>query len=105
MSGENAVQANVSVYACVCQLWEGWQQRSRPRGHHVLMGRRKTWVAMVAMGHTSRESLGVGVLAVPSRGMWEYVGASEVPARTEDFVGTVERKFAGEMSVVCARQT
>jgi hypothetical protein len=44
---------------------------------------------MVVTAHTSRESLGVGVLAVPSRGMREYVEASVVPARTEDFVGTV----------------
>lgn len=101
------MQGNVSKYACVCRLWEGWQQRSRPRGHHVLMARPKTWVGMVATAHTSRESLGVGVFAVPSRGTWESEEANAVLAGPEDFVATVKRhvtecKFAGGMSVVRA---
>jgi len=107
---ENVVQGNVSIYGCVCRLWEGWQQRSRLRGHHVLMARAKAWVAMVAMAHTSRESLGAAVSAVPSRGAWGSEEANAVLAGPEDFVVTVKQhvaecKFAGGKSAVRARQT
>jgi hypothetical protein len=84
------MEGNVSVYACACRLWEGRQQRSRLRGRHVSMARQKTWVVMVATEHRSRESPGVGVLAVLSGVTWESEGESVFLAATEDLANSVK---------------